>query len=85
MLIYYLILKMILLLITFFHYYIFRFLNSEELSAEDEAAFTVDDDGVDTLIFEYINRTRAGEYMCSVVNTEGEGLSEPVMIDVLCK
>ena len=65
----------------------YRFLNSEELSedADEDVELAVNGEGVDTLVFAEITRGRAGEYRCSVTNEQGEGHSEPAILDVLCK
>ena len=65
----------------------FRYYNSEEISLGDNSSIVVDvnDEGIDMLIFENLNHSMSGVYQCSVSNELGEGLSDTLMIDVLCK
>ena len=38
-----------------------------------------------TLVLQTIKRSNAGLYTCRAVNSEGEGESNPVSLEVMCK
>jgi len=38
-----------------------------------------------SLILRNVNRSNSGEYECVAYNQEGEGISNPVILDIKCK
>ena len=38
-----------------------------------------------SLVLQNISRVRLGEYVCVASNSEGDGYSQPVQLNVLCK